>query len=129
MFIPANARAGGLHTEPTMKKLVLLRHGQSTWNEENRFTGWTDVDLTERGIREATESARLLAEDGYTFDVATTVVPEPSSFYLTGCCLLSMLAWCNSRRRIHARSPPVESLLPMSPTSALFGRSAGTHGM
>jgi 2,3-bisphosphoglycerate-dependent phosphoglycerate mutase len=57
-----------------MRKLVLLRHGQSTWNLDNRFTGWTDVDLTERGVREAEESARLLAEDDYTFDVAYTSV-------------------------------------------------------
>jgi len=57
-----------------MKKLVLLRHGQSTWNLENRFTGWTDVDLTEQGIGEAETSARLLREDGYAFDVAYTSV-------------------------------------------------------
>jgi len=55
-------------------KLVLLRHGQSTWNLENRFTGWTDVDLTPRGIEEAEESARLLVQGGYTFDVAYTSV-------------------------------------------------------
>jgi 2,3-bisphosphoglycerate-dependent phosphoglycerate mutase len=53
-------------------QLVLLRHGESTWNLENRFTGWTDVDLTARGIAEAHEAARLLAEGGYTFDVAYT---------------------------------------------------------
>ena len=57
-----------------MKKLVLLRHGQSTWNLENRFTGWTDVDLTEQGVREAETSASLLLEEGYTFDVAYTSV-------------------------------------------------------
>jgi 2,3-bisphosphoglycerate-dependent phosphoglycerate mutase len=57
-----------------MIKLVLLRHGESTWNLENRFTGWTDVDLTPRGIREAHDAARLLAEGGYTFDVAFTSV-------------------------------------------------------
>ena len=57
-----------------MMKLVLLRHGQSTWNKENRFTGWTDVDLTPEGVREADESARLLLEGGYTFDVAYTSV-------------------------------------------------------
>jgi len=57
-----------------MKKLVLLRHGQSTWNLENRFTGWTDVDLTEQGVGEAETSARLLLEEGYTFDVAYTSV-------------------------------------------------------
>src|SRR5262245_56732082 len=57
-----------------MVKLVLLRHGESTWNLENRFTGWTDVDLTPKGIEEAHEAARLLAADGYTFDVAYTSV-------------------------------------------------------
>jgi 2,3-bisphosphoglycerate-dependent phosphoglycerate mutase len=55
-----------------MIKLVLLRHGQSTWNLENRFTGWTDVDLSPQGIAEAHAAARLLAEGGYTFDVAYT---------------------------------------------------------
>jgi 2,3-bisphosphoglycerate-dependent phosphoglycerate mutase len=53
-------------------KLVLLRHGESTWNLENRFTGWTDVDLSPKGIEEAQEAARLLREGGYTFDVAYT---------------------------------------------------------
>src|SRR6185436_11344226 len=55
-----------------MMKLVLLRHGESTWNLENRFTGWTDVDLTAKGIEEAREAGRLLREGGYTFDVAHT---------------------------------------------------------
>src|SRR5260221_108982 len=53
-------------------KLVLLRHGESTWNLENRFTGWTDVDLTPRGVGEAREAGRLLEEGGYRFDVAHT---------------------------------------------------------
>lgn len=57
-----------------MHKLVLLRHGESTWNAENRFTGWTDVDLSAKGVREAEESARLLLEDGYEFDLAYTSV-------------------------------------------------------
>jgi 2,3-bisphosphoglycerate-dependent phosphoglycerate mutase len=57
-----------------MKKLVLLRHGQSVWNEENRFTGWTDVDLTEQGISEAREAGRLLKQEGITFDIADTSV-------------------------------------------------------
>ncbi len=55
-----------------MIKLVLLRHGESLWNLENRFTGWTDVDLTPKGVEEAKEAARLLGEGGYTFDVAYT---------------------------------------------------------
>jgi 2,3-bisphosphoglycerate-dependent phosphoglycerate mutase len=57
-----------------MPTLVLLRHGESTWNQENRFTGWTDVDLTDRGREEAREAGRLLAEGGYVFDVAYTSV-------------------------------------------------------
>src|SRR6188508_2548631 len=55
-----------------MIKLVLLRHGESTWNLENRFTGWTDVDLSPKGVQEAHEAARLLKEGGYDFDVAYT---------------------------------------------------------
>jgi 2,3-bisphosphoglycerate-dependent phosphoglycerate mutase len=57
-----------------MHKLVLLRHGESVWNKENRFTGWTDVDLSEKGIQEAKEAAKLLKEGGYTFDIAYTSV-------------------------------------------------------
>jgi len=57
-----------------MLTLVLLRHGESDWNRENRFTGWTDVDLSTAGIAEAHEAARLLAADGFTFDVAYTSV-------------------------------------------------------
>jgi 2,3-bisphosphoglycerate-dependent phosphoglycerate mutase len=57
-----------------MKTLVLLRHGESEWNRENRFTGWTDVPLSEQGIIEARRAGRLLREGGYTFDVAFTSV-------------------------------------------------------
>jgi len=57
-----------------MIKLVLLRHGESTWNKENRFTGWTDVDLSEKGIEEAKESGRVLKKEGFTFDIAFTSV-------------------------------------------------------
>jgi 2,3-bisphosphoglycerate-dependent phosphoglycerate mutase len=57
-----------------MHKLVLLRHGESLWNRENRFTGWTDVDLTDHGREEARRAGRLLKESGYTFDVAYTSV-------------------------------------------------------
>ncbi len=55
-----------------MKKIVLLRHGESTWNKENRFTGWTDVGLTERGLAEAVAAGQLLKREGYDFDVAYT---------------------------------------------------------
>ena len=57
-----------------MYKVVLLRHGESTWNKENRFTGWTDVDLTEKGREEALSAGRLLKQDGFSFDVAFTSV-------------------------------------------------------
>ena len=57
-----------------MVKLVLLRHGQSTWNLENLYTGWTDVDLSEQGLKEAHEGGRMLREGGYRFDMAYTSV-------------------------------------------------------
>ena len=53
-------------------KLVLLRHGESTWNRENKFTGWTDVDLSEKGIEEAINAGPLLMQEGFSFDVAFT---------------------------------------------------------
>lgn len=57
-----------------MIKLVLIRHGQSMWNLENKFTGWTDVDLSPKGVEEAKEAGKLLKEKGYTFDIAYTSV-------------------------------------------------------
>ena len=57
-----------------MHKVVLVRHGESDWNRQNRFTGWTDVDLSKKGIREAQEGGRVLKAEGYTFDIAYTSV-------------------------------------------------------
>ncbi len=57
-----------------MFKVVLLRHGESTWNHENRFTGWTDVDLSAKGLEEARRAGDLLRAEGYTFDIAFTSV-------------------------------------------------------
>ena len=57
-----------------MQKLVLVRHGQSIWNLENKFTGWTDVSLSENGIKEAKDAGTILKEKGYTFDLAYTSV-------------------------------------------------------
>ncbi len=57
-----------------MYTLVLLRHGESVWNKENLFTGWTDVDLSEKGIQEATEAGQVLKKEGYVFDIAYTSV-------------------------------------------------------
>jgi len=59
-----------------MYKLVLIRHGESTWNLENRFTGWTDVDLTPTGVSQAMSAGKLLKAEGYDFDIAYT---RPSS--------------------------------------------------
>ena len=55
-----------------MYKLVLLRHGESTWNRENRFTGWTDVDLSEKGVEEAKQAGQVLKKEGFLFDLAFT---------------------------------------------------------
>jgi 2,3-bisphosphoglycerate-dependent phosphoglycerate mutase len=60
--------------EVIMIKLVLVRHGESTWNRENRFTGWTDVDLSEKGMEEAHKAGQILKEKAYTFDIAFTSV-------------------------------------------------------
>jgi len=60
--------------EGAMKRIVLLRHGESVWNRENRFTGWTDVDLSDRGREEARRAGQLLRDDGFVFDVAYTSV-------------------------------------------------------
>src|SRR4030066_1298463 len=57
-----------------MIKLVLLRHGESTWNKENRFTGWTDVDLSEKGKNEAKKAGQTLKREGFHFDIAYTSV-------------------------------------------------------
>jgi 2,3-bisphosphoglycerate-dependent phosphoglycerate mutase len=59
-----------------MSTLVLIRHGESTWNKENRFTGWTDVDLSDKGVTEATAAGRLLVEEGIAVDVAHTSVQK-----------------------------------------------------
>jgi 2,3-bisphosphoglycerate-dependent phosphoglycerate mutase len=59
---------------PSMYKLVLIRHGESTWNLENRFTGWTDVDLTPTGVSQAMSAGKLLKAEGYDFDIAYTSV-------------------------------------------------------
>ena len=57
-----------------MNKVVLLRHGESIWNKENRFTGWTDVDLSEKGLKEAHNAGQVLKKEGFTFDIAYTSV-------------------------------------------------------
>jgi 2,3-bisphosphoglycerate-dependent phosphoglycerate mutase len=68
-----------------MYKLVLVRHGESTWNLENRFTGWTDVDLTPTGVEQAKNAGRLLKAEGYEFDVAYTSVLKRATRTLWHC--------------------------------------------
>ena len=63
-----------IHKEPTVYTLVLIRHGESTWNKENRFTGWKDVPLSEKGHSEAAAAGQLLKNEGYEFDIAYTSV-------------------------------------------------------
>ena len=86
--------------EPT--KLVLVRHGESVWNKENRFTGWKDVDLSDKGKDEARAGGQLLKEEGYTFDVAFTsvlkrairtlwfVLDEMDAMWVSGCSFLEI---------------------------------------
>jgi 2,3-bisphosphoglycerate-dependent phosphoglycerate mutase len=68
-----------------MHKIVLIRHGESTWNLDNRFTGWTDVPLTETGVEQARQSGRMLKEAGYDFDVAYTSVLKRAVWTLWHC--------------------------------------------
>jgi 2,3-bisphosphoglycerate-dependent phosphoglycerate mutase len=68
-----------------MHKLVLVRHGESTWNLENRFTGWTDVDLTPTGIEQAKAAGRLLRQEGYEFDICQTSVLKRAIHTLWHC--------------------------------------------
>jgi 2,3-bisphosphoglycerate-dependent phosphoglycerate mutase len=75
MLIPAERRRALDHpSERPARSLVLLRHGESLWNQKNLFTGWTDVDLTERGVQEAREAGRRLAAQGFGFDTCFTSV-------------------------------------------------------
>ena len=61
-----------------MIKLVLVRHGESLWNKENKFTGWTDVELSDKGIKEAIDAGKKLKEDNYNFDIVYTSVLKRS---------------------------------------------------
>jgi 2,3-bisphosphoglycerate-dependent phosphoglycerate mutase len=76
-----------------MHKLVLVRHGESTWNLENRFTGWTDVGLTDTGVEQARQAGRLLREAGYEFDIAYTSVLKRAIWTLWHCLEEMDRAW------------------------------------
>ena len=108
-----------------MYKLVLLRHGESTWNQENRFTGWTDVDLSEKGRQEAKTGAQALKDGGYIFDVAYTSVLKRAIRTL-GCVLDALdLMWIPVHRswRLNERHYGALQGLNKAETAAKYGEA------
>ena len=106
-----------------MKKLVLLRHGESDWNRENRFTGWTDVDLSELGREEARDAGRVLAAEGFTFDVAYTSVLKRAIRTLWSVMDTLDLMWIPVHRswRLNERHYGALQGLNKAETAAKFG--------
>ncbi len=106
-----------------MKKLVLLRHGESTWNKENRFTGWTDVDLSEKGRQEACEAGEVLLQGGYVFDVAYTSVLKRAIRTLWTVLDVMDLMWIPVHRswRLNERHYGALQGLNKAETAAKFG--------
>jgi len=104
-------------------KLVLIRHGESTWNKENRFTGWTDVDLSAKGREEAHEGGRVLKAEGYTFDVAYTSVLRRAIHTLWTVLDEMELAWIPVHRswRLNERHYGALQGLNKAETAAKFG--------
>ena len=82
---PPRLQSPSIPPFPAMHRLVLIRHGESTWNLENRFTGWTDVDLTPNGIDQAQNAGRLLKAEGYGFDLAYTSMLKRATRTLWHC--------------------------------------------
>ena len=106
-----------------MKKLVLLRHGESTWNKENRFTGWTDVDLSDKGRQEAREAGEVLRDGGYVFDVAYTSVLKRAIRTLWTALDVMDLMWIPVHRswRLNERHYGALQGLNKAETAAKFG--------
>lgn len=106
-----------------MHKLVLIRHGQSQWNLDNRFSGWADVDLTAQGMDEAKEAGRLLKEAGYSFDVAHTSVLKRAVRTLWGVQDAMDLMWIPVRTdwRLNERHYGALTGLNKAETAAKFG--------
>ena len=106
-----------------MTKLVLIRHGESTWNKENRFTGWTDVELSDMGRQEALEGGRVLKAEGYTFDVAYTSVLRRAIHTLWTVLDEMELAWIPVHRswRLNERHYGALQGLNKAETAAKFG--------
>jgi 2,3-bisphosphoglycerate-dependent phosphoglycerate mutase len=106
-----------------MYKLVLIRHGESAWNKENRFTGWTDVDLSEKGLSEAHSAGQLLKKEGYTFDLAYTSVLKRAIRTLWICLDEMDLMWIPVHRtwRLNERHYGALQGLNKSETAAKYG--------
>jgi len=106
-----------------MHKLVLVRHGESTWNLANRFTGWTDVDLTPLGVAQAREAGRLLREGGYEFDVAWTSVLKRAIWTLWHALDAMDRTWLPIRNdwRLNERHYGALQGLDKAETAAKFG--------
>jgi len=108
-----------------MKKLVLVRHGESVWNKENRFTGWTDVELSDKGREEAREAGKVLREGGYIFDVAHTSVLKRAIHTLWTILDELDLAWIPVYRswRLNERHYGALQGLDKAETAAKFGEA------
>jgi 2,3-bisphosphoglycerate-dependent phosphoglycerate mutase len=108
-----------------MHKLVLLRHGESDWNRENRFTGWTDVDLSTKGLQEAKDAGIVLRSEGYTFDVAYTSVLKRAIRTLWMALDELDLMWIPVHRswRLNERHYGALQGLNKSETAAKFGEA------
>jgi 2,3-bisphosphoglycerate-dependent phosphoglycerate mutase len=106
-----------------MYKVVLLRHGESTWNKENRFTGWTDVDLSEKGVEEAREGGRVLLREGFTFDLGYTSVLKRAIRTFNLVCEEMDLLWISVERswRLNERHYGALQGLNKAETAAKFG--------
>ncbi len=108
-----------------MYKVVLLRHGESVWNKENRFTGWTDVDLSEQGIREGQRAGKLLKAEGYRFDMAFTSVLKRAirTLWLTLEELDAMWIPVHNSWRLNERHYGALQGLNKAETAAKFGET------
>ena len=92
-----------------MKRLVLLRHGESEWNQKNLFTGWTDVDLTEKGKEEATKAGKLLKEQGYQFKLAFTSYLKRANKTLSYCLDAMDLDWIPVQKSWRLNEKPLKN--------------------
>ncbi|MFZ4776883.1 MAG: 2,3-diphosphoglycerate-dependent phosphoglycerate mutase [Terrimicrobiaceae bacterium] len=106
-----------------MYKLVLIRHGESTWNKENRFTGWTDVDLSEKGRAEATAAGELLKKEGFSFDVAFSSLQKRALNTLWGVLQAMDLVWIPIEKdwRLNERHYGALQGLNKAETAAKYG--------